>query len=60
MGLLVMVLNFDGPAGCLGIAKALQIGGSPGSGCIQALAYRLCYFLLGVSHRRRQLWSPNF
>ena len=29
-----MVLNFDGLAGCLGIAKALQIGGMPGSGCI--------------------------
>ena len=50
-----MVLNSDGLAGCLEIAKALQIGGSPGSGCIQALAYRLCDFLLGVSHRRRQM-----
>ena len=50
-----MVMNSDGPAGCLGIAKALQIGGLPGSGCTQALAYRLCDFLLGVSHRRRQL-----
>ena len=28
-----MMLNSDGPMGCLGIAKALQIGGSPGSGC---------------------------
>ena len=55
-----MVLNSDGPMGCLGIAKALQIGGSLGSGCIQALAYRLYDFLLGVSHRRRQLWSPGF
>ena len=36
-----MVLNFDGLVGCLGIAKALQIGGSPGSECTQALAYRL-------------------
>ena len=40
VGFLVMVLNFDGPTGCLGIAKALQIGGLPGSGCTQALAYR--------------------
>ena len=40
MGLLVMVLNSDGPAECLGIAKAFQIGGSPGSECTQALAYR--------------------
>ena len=55
MGLLVMVLTFDGLAGCLGTAKALQIGGSPGIGCIQALAYRLCDILLGISHRRRQL-----
>ena len=56
-----MVLNSDGPVGCLGIAKALQMGGggggggSPGRGCTQALVYRLCDFLLGVSHRRRQL-----
>ena len=55
-----MVLNFDGPVGRLGTAKALQIGGSPGSGCTHALVYCLCDFLLGVSHRRRQLWSPNF
>ena len=55
-----MVLNSDGLVGCLGIAKALQVGGSPGSGCTQALAYRLCDFLLGVSHRRCQLWSPGF
>ena len=54
-----MVLNFDGLVGCLGIAKALQIGGSPRSECTQALAYRLCDFLLGVSHRRRQLLSPE-
>ena len=59
-GLLVMVLNSNGLVGCLGIAKALQIGGSPGSGYTQALTYRLCDFLLGVSHRRRQLWSPEF
>ena len=59
-GLLVMVLNSDGPVGCLGIAKALLIEGSPGSGCTQALTYCLCDFLLGVSHRRRQLWSPEF
>ena len=50
-----MVLNFDGLAGCSGTAKALQIGGMTGSGCTQALAYRLCDFLLGDSHRRRQL-----
>ena len=55
-----MVLNSDGLEGCLGTAKALQIGGSPGSGCTQALAYCLCDFLLGVSHRWRQLWSPEF
>ena len=29
-GLLVMVLNSDGLVGCLGIAKALLAGGSPG------------------------------
>ena len=50
-----MVLNSDGHVGCLGTAKALQIRGSPGSGCTHALAYRLCDFLLGDSHRRRQL-----
>ena len=55
-----MVLNFDGHAGCLGTAKALQIEGTPWSGCTQALAYRVCDFLLGVSHRRRQLWSLEF
>ena len=60
MGLLVMVLNSDGLAKCSGIAKALQIREMPGSGCIQALAYRLCDFLLGGSHRRLQLWSPGF
>ena len=59
-GFLVMVLNSDGPMGGLGIAKALQIGGSLGSKCTQALAYYLCDFLLGVSHRRRQMWSPDF
>ena len=55
-----MVMNSDDLVGCLGTAKALQIEGSPGSGCTQALAYRLCDFLLGVSHKRRQLWSPEF
>ena len=55
-----MVLNFDGLAGCSGTAKALKIGGMLGSECTQALAYRLCDFLLGVSHRQRQLWSPEF
>ena len=55
-----MVLNFDDLAGCSRTTKALQIGGMSGSGCIQALAYRLCDSLLGVSHRQRQLWSPKF
>ena len=55
-----MVLNSDGLVGCLGTAKALQIGGSPGSGCTQALEYRLCDFLVGVSHRQLQLWFPEF
>ena len=36
-----MALKFDDPMGCLGIAKALEIGKSPGSGCTQTLAYRL-------------------
>ena len=54
-----MTLNSDGPVGCLGVAKALQVGGSPRSGCTQALPYRLCDFLLGVSHRRCQLWFPD-
>ena len=40
-GMLVMAVNFDGPMGCLGIAKALEIRRSPGSGCTQAIAYRL-------------------
>ena len=57
MGFLVMVLNSDSLVGCLGIVKALLAGGSPRSGCTQALAYRLCDFLLGVSHKLRQLWS---
>ena len=55
-----MALNLDGLAGCSGTTKALQIRGMPGSGCIQALAYHLCDFLLGDSHRRRLLWSPEF
>ena len=55
-----MVLNSDGPVGCLETAKALQTEGSVGRGCIQALAYRLCDFLLDVSHIRHQLWSPEF
>ena len=53
MGFLVMVLNFDDLAGCSRTTKVLQIGGMPGSGCIQALAYRLYDFLLDVSHRQR-------
>ena len=36
-----MALNSDGPVGCLGIAKALEIGRPPGSGCTQALVYHL-------------------
>ena len=36
-----MVLNSDGPTGCLGIAEALEIGRSPRSGCTLTLAYRL-------------------
>ena len=50
-----MAVNSDGIVGCLGIAKSVEIGRSPRSGCTQALAYRLCDFLLGVSHRRRQM-----
>ena len=59
-GLLAMALNSDGPVGCLGVAKASRIRGSPRSGCTQALAYRLCDFLLGVSHRWCQMWCPEF
>ena len=55
-----MAVNSDGTAGCLGIAESLEIGRSPRSGCTQALAYRICDFLLGVSHRRCQLWTPEF
>ena len=40
-GLLDMALSSNGPMGCLRMAKALEIGRSPGSGCTQALAYRL-------------------
>ena len=36
-----MALNSDDPVGCLGIAKALEIGRSPRSECTQALAHRL-------------------
>ena len=36
-----MVLNSEGLMGCLGVAKASEIGRLPGSGCTQALAYRL-------------------
>ena len=55
-----MALNSDDPLGCLGIAKALEIGRSPRSGCTKALEHRLRDFLLGVSHRWRQLWSLEF
>ena len=36
-----MAVSSGGPRGCLAIAKALEIGKSPGSGCTQALKYRL-------------------
>ena len=36
-----MAVNSDGTVGCLGIAKALEIGRLPRSGCTQELAYRL-------------------
>ena len=41
VGMLVMAVNSDSLMGCLGIAKALEIGRSPGSGCTQALVYCL-------------------
>ena len=56
----VMAVNSDGTAKCLGIAKVLEIGRSPKSGCTQALAYRLLDLLFEGSHRRRQLWYPEF
>ena len=40
-GLLDMTVSFDGMVGCSRIAKASKIERSPGSGCTQALAYRL-------------------
>ena len=40
-GLLGMTVSSDGPVGCSRMAKASEIGRSPGSGCTQALAYRL-------------------
>ena len=40
-GLLDMAVSSDGPVGCSRTAKAAEIGRSPGSGCTQALAYRL-------------------
>ena len=55
-----MAVNSDGTAGCLGIAESLEIGRSPRTRCTQALTYRLLDFLLGVSHKRRQLWSLEF
>ena len=36
-----MVVNSEGLMGCLGVAKASEIGRSLGSGYTQALAYRL-------------------
>ena len=54
-GLLDMTLSSDGPMGCSRMAKASEIERSPGSGCTQALEYRLSDFLLGVFHRRLQL-----
>ena len=59
-GLVVMAVNSERIIGCLGIAESLEIGRSPRSGCTQALAYCLCDFLLGVSHRRLQMWSLDF
>ena len=41
-----MVLSSNSLVGCLGAAKDLQIGGSPGSACTHALAYSLCDFFL--------------
>ena len=40
-GLLVMAVSSEGPVGCSRMAKALEIRRSPGSGCTQALVYRL-------------------
>ena len=40
-GLLDMAVSSDCPVGCSRMAKASEIGRSPGSGCTQALAYRL-------------------
>ena len=40
-GLLDMAISFDGPVGCSRMAKASEIGRSLGSGCTQALTYRL-------------------
>ena len=40
-GLLDMTVSSDGPVGCSRMAKASEIGISLGSGCTQALAYRL-------------------
>ena len=39
--LLDMAVSSNGPVGCLRMAKASEIGRSPGSGCTQALAYLL-------------------
>ena len=36
-----MTVSSDGPVGCSRMAKASEIGRSPGSECTQALAYRL-------------------
>ena len=40
-GLLDMAVSSKSLVGCSRMAKALEIGRSPGSGCTQALAYRL-------------------
>ena len=40
-GLLDMAVSFEGPMECSRMAKASEIGRSSGSGCTQALAYRL-------------------
>ena len=40
-GLLDMTVSSDGPVGCSRMAKVSKIGRSLGSGCTQAVAYRL-------------------
>ena len=40
-GLLDMAVSSNSPVGCSRMAKASEIGRSPGSGCTQALTYHL-------------------